>query len=170
MTPEQLQKLYAYTYWAFDRVWNCIDALTDEQFTQELDYSIGSIRHHIVHLMSAERRWMLRMQEIQPDDAERLQFEDYMTKQAARAKYDEVRVGNLAYIHSLTQAKLDEVVKVYFPFRELRMTWPRHEFLAHVANHATDHRAQILAMLHTHFGVETVEQDMFFYLEELSGV
>lgn len=167
MTPEQLQKLYAYTYWAFDRVWACIEALTDEQFTQDIDYSIGSIRHHVVHLMSAERRWMQRMQGILEPTAH-FSFEDFTTKQAARTQYDEVRIENTAYIHSLTQAKLDEVVEVYFPNRELRMSWPRYEFLAHVANHATDHRSQILAMLDSHFGVETVEQDMFFYLEELS--
>jgi uncharacterized damage-inducible protein DinB len=40
----------------------------------------------------------------------------------------------------------------------------RWELLMHIANHATDHRAQILAMLHHHFGVKTIEQDMIFYL------
>lgn len=166
MTPEQLQKLYAYTYWAFNRVWACIETLTDEQFTQDINYSIGSIRNHVIHLMSAEQRWMIRMQETQP--TKRIEYADYTTKQAARAKYDEVRIENLAYLHPLTQQKLDEVVEVHFPNRELRMAWPRYEFLVHVANHATDHRSQILAMLDSHFGVETVEQDLFFYLEEIS--
>jgi uncharacterized damage-inducible protein DinB len=40
----------------------------------------------------------------------------------------------------------------------------RWELLIHVVNHATDHRAQILAMLHHHFGVKTIEHDMIFYL------
>lgn len=166
MTPEQLQKLYAYTYWAFDRVWACIEALTDEQFTQELDYSIGAIRNHIMHLTNAEQRWMDRMQENPPSEG--IPYEDYTTKQAAKTKHDEVRKEIMAYINSLTQADLDQPVQVHFPQSGVKMTWPRRDFLTHVANHATDHRAQILAMLDTHFGVETVEQDLFFYLAELS--
>jgi len=42
----------------------------------------------------------------------------------------------------------------------------RWEILLHVASHATDHRAQILAMLNQRFGVQTMEQDLLFYLLE----
>ena len=42
----------------------------------------------------------------------------------------------------------------------------RWQLLLHVANHATDHRAQILAALHEHFGLTTPEQDMILYLLE----
>ena len=37
--------------------------------------------------------------------------------------------------------------------------------LLHVANHGTDHRAQILRLLHD-LGVETVSQDYIFYIYE----
>jgi uncharacterized damage-inducible protein DinB len=37
--------------------------------------------------------------------------------------------------------------------------------LAHVVNHGTDHRGQILATLHG-LGAPTVEQDMMFFLWE----
>ena len=40
------------------------------------------------------------------------------------------------------------------------------EILLHAANHGTDHRAQILAILNQHFGIETVEQDMIIFLAE----
>jgi uncharacterized damage-inducible protein DinB len=42
----------------------------------------------------------------------------------------------------------------------------RWEVLLHLANHAMDHRSQILAMLHQQFGVQTIEQDMIFFLWE----
>jgi hypothetical protein len=35
-----------------------------------------------------------------------------------------------------------------------------------VANHATDRRTQVLTLLHTHFQVKTVEQDMIIYLSQ----
>jgi len=37
------------------------------------------------------------------------------------------------------------------------------ETLLHVVNHGTDHRAQILAMLHG-MGAPTVAQDLLFYM------
>jgi|GEM_PF-3398989 len=41
--------MYDYTYWAHRLVWDkSILALTDEQFTRPLDYSMGSIHHQIV--------------------------------------------------------------------------------------------------------------------------
>jgi len=53
MTPEATRKLYNYTYWAFEKVWECITPLTDEQFTQHLDYSLGSIHNQVIHVMSS---------------------------------------------------------------------------------------------------------------------
>ena len=43
------------------------------------------------------------------------------------------------------------------------------EGLLQVCNHATDHRAQTLAAIHSHGG-ETVEQDLLIYAFELRGL
>jgi len=164
MTPDAIRKLYGYTYWAFERVWDCIMQLTDEQFTQDIGYSSGSIRNHVVHMMSAEQRWMKRVQdaEIPPQ----LPFDDYPTRTEAKEKWDEIRIEVVDYIRSLDQAQLDETVHCEIRSRGLSFRKLRWELLMHVANHATDHRAQILALLHHHFGVKTVEQDIIFYLLE----
>jgi uncharacterized damage-inducible protein DinB len=50
MNLEAVRELYDYTYIIFDRVWDCILQLTDELFTQPIDYSTGSIRNHMVPL------------------------------------------------------------------------------------------------------------------------
>jgi len=164
MSPEAICRLYNYTYWAFERVWGCIMQLTDEQFTQHIDYSIGSIRDQVVHMMSGTRRWMKRVQgaEIPPH----LPFDDYATREAAKAQWDEMKAEVLDYVHSLDQARLNEMVHWEIRTRGASYDNRRWELLMHVANHATDHRAQILAMLYHHFGVKTIEQDMIFYLVE----
>lgn len=162
MTPETIGKLYGYTYWAGERLWDCIMQLNDEQFVQPVDYSMGPVRNHVVHLMSSTRRWMKRIQgaAVPPH----LPFEDYPTRAATKAKWGEMKAEVLAYVGSLDQAGLDEVMAWEIPSRGLRHRNRRWELLMHVANHASDHRAQVLAVLHLHFGVETVEQDMLFYL------
>jgi uncharacterized damage-inducible protein DinB len=162
MTTDAIYKLYNYTYWASERVWDCIMQLTDEQFTQHLDYSIGSIRNQVVHLMSGTQRWLRRLQgaEIPPH----LPFEDYTTRQETKTKWDKMKEEVLDYVHSLNQTQLDEIVHWEIRTRGLNSASRQWELLMHVANHATDHRAQILTLLHHHFGVKTVEQDMIFYL------
>jgi uncharacterized damage-inducible protein DinB len=164
MTPESLCEFYHYHYWAFDRVWGCINQLSDAQFTQPLDYSMGSVRNHVVHLMSSTDRWIKRIQgtAVPPH----LAFEAYPTRAVVRPAWDDYKVVTLNAVSAWDQAQLDEIIPWEIPARGLSLSHRRWELLLHVANHATDHRAQILAMLHTQFGVQTVEQDMLFYLAE----
>jgi len=162
MRPNEICTVYEYGYWAFEKVWECVLQLSDEQFVQEIGYSRGSIRHQVVHMMSATHRWLIRLK--QEPLPEHLAFEDYETRAKAKSKWDELRAYAMAYINSLSEADLDTVVHWELPARELSADSPRWEILLHAANHATDHRAQILAMLNQHFGIDTPEQDMLFYL------
>ena len=164
MKPNEIRTVFEYGYWAFEKVWDCVMQLTDKQFVGELGYSRGSIRHQVVHIMSATQRWIIRLKQepMQPH----LAFEDFPTRAATKTKWDELRAEALAYINSLSEADLDAVVHWELPARGLAAENPRWEILLHVANHATDHRAQILAMLNQHFSIETPEQDMLFYLLE----
>ena len=84
MTPEAVREIYDYTYWAFERVWNCICQLTDEQFTRELGYASGSIRNHVIHMISSHHRWVNRLkgEQVLPH----LNFMDYSSLTAVKAK------------------------------------------------------------------------------------
>ncbi|MBZ0289794.1 MAG: hypothetical protein K8I30_19385, partial [Anaerolineae bacterium] len=84
----------------------------------------------------------------------------------AKAMWDVLRVATLDYIESLDQAQLDEIVPWELPARNIQAHNPRWEILLQVANHGTDHRAQILAMLHTQFGARTVEQDLILFVAD----
>ena len=164
MNPEAINTLYEYNYWAFERVWKCVVQLSDEQFVEEIDYSIGSVRNIIVHIMSGTNRWVERLQrnEISPH----LSFEDYNTLSKTKAKWNEMRSEVLDYISSLTQEQLDVSVHWELPARGMQLDNYHWEILLHVVNHATDHRSQILAILSHHFNIETVEQDMLFFFIE----
>ena len=164
MRPNEIKTIFEYGYWAFERVWECVMQLSDAQFVQELGYSRGSIRHQVVHIMSATQRWIIRL-ELEPMGPH-LAFEDFNTRSAAKAKWDQLRADTMAYLNSLGEADLDAVVHWELPARELSAENARWEILLHVANHATDHRAQVLAMLNQNFDIHTPEQDMLFYLLE----
>jgi len=167
MTPESVLLLYNYNYWAFERMWTCIMQLNDEQFTAPLEFSSGPLRNHCVHMMSATRRWMQRLQQI--ETSPQLVMTDYPTLVSVKTKWDALKTETLAYLGSLDQAQLDEMVAWTLPQREVSSSNRRWEILLHVANHCTDHRAQVMTMLHTHFHVPTVEQDIILYLTEKDG-
>ena len=164
MGPESIRRFFDYSYWAYELIWGCIEQLTDDQFTQPIDYSTGSIRNHMVHVMSATHRWMARIESAKTPS--HLIFEDFKTRRVVRTRWNELRLNTMRYLESLTADHLDEIVSWELLNRGLAARNHRWEILLHVANHATEHRSQILTMLNTRFGVETPEQDMIFYLLE----
>lgn len=164
MTPEAIRELFNYSAWAFERVWACILRLSDEQFVQGISGTEWSIRHHVVHLASSITRVLARAEGTEPPP--NLAFEDYPTPALARAKWDENQLVLDNYLGSLDHARLDEVAEWTIAARGIHYACPRWELLLHLANHATDHRAQILTLLRHEFGVPTVEQDMILYMGE----
>lgn len=164
MKPNEIKQIFEYNFWAFERVWECVFQISDEQFIQEIDYSTGSIRNLVVHVMSGNRNWMSRLQgtEMPP----RLVFGDFDSLAKTKAKWDELQKEFLDHLNSLNQEQLDETVEWELLSQGLKSSNSRGEILLHLANHGTDHRAQILALLHHHFHVKTIEQDMIYYLAE----
>jgi len=156
--------LYRYNFWANRQVWKCAMALTDGQFDQPQDYSVGSVHDQLVHVLSVEYWWFFFLKE------RRLQFleqvDDLRDRDAIRARWDAVEQYNLAYLETLTPAELERDVRP--PFWENRKPVKVWNALIQVANHSTDHRAQTLAHLHT-LGVETVGQDYLDYILDVRG-
>ena len=163
MKTNEIKTIFDYNFWAFERVWECIGQLSDEQFVEQVDYSTGSIRNIVAHIMSANRNWMGRLQDA-TEMPPRLVYEDLVSLSQAKATWDDLRKDFLDSLDLLTEEQLEERINWELPARGLKFSNLRWEILLHVANHATDHRAQILAILHYHFHVKTVEQDMIFYI------
>jgi uncharacterized damage-inducible protein DinB len=158
---DHIKMLYDYHYWACRLVWDTsIMALTEAQFTQPLDYSMGSIHNQIVHTLSAEWNWFSRLRGVNPTAM--LDPADYPTREAIRAKWDAHEAEVRAYINTLDES----VFETTFSYKTMAgepYTNKVIDILLHVVNHATDHRAQILAMIHG-MGAPTVAQDIIYYL------
>jgi uncharacterized damage-inducible protein DinB len=162
MEPEIIQELFDYSDWAVDLIWPYINQLDDEQFTRNLGYSFGSIRNQIIHLISSHRRWLYRLQgRVVP---QHFRFTDFPTKSSSKDEWDMAKVELIDYVMSLDQAALNDAIPYKIPSRSIDASHPRWQILMHLINHSTDHRSQLLAMLNTHFGIETPEQDFIIYL------
>ena len=158
MNANAFRHFYDYHFAENRHIWNdYIAPLRYEQFIQPVDYSHGSVRDQAVHIMATDEAWFsgLRGAEL-PPPFERGDTDD---RQRIRAQWDGVERDMRAYLASLQDETLLEKP---FPEGEDKdlLLW---QVLLHVANHGTDHRAQLLRLLHD-LGVKTTSQDYIFYV------
>jgi len=152
---DQIRTLTAYNYALYDRLWSGIMTLSDEQFTQEIPYSHGSVRNQIVHVARTDTAWLRGLKGDPASRAYTLDPADYPTRAAAKALWDASAHNLQAYVAALAEDDLAQVSPT--------MPGPVWHVLLHLANHGTDHRAQILRALND-LGAPTFDQDMIFYL------
>ena len=164
MNLEFVQMMFDYNYWAHRLVWGCVMSIDNAKFTEPIDYSWGSVHAQVVHTMSAEWIWLNRLRGDSPGAM--FDLADYPDRAAVRGKWDQIEADFRSYLSGLTPEALGGAF-TYTTTSGRRYTQPIAPVLMHVVNHGTDHRAQILAML-SQIGGDTVEQDMVFYLRELT--
>ena len=156
MNADAFRHVYNYHFAENRKIWDKhIMSLSQAQFLQELDYSVGSVRNQIVHLMSVDMVWFKDLRGV-----ENLGFLDpneYDERDKIRARWDEIEANMRAYLAILTDDML--FTKPLEGEDKDLIVW---QVLLQVINHGTDHRAQLLRQLHD-LGVETQWQDYVFY-------
>jgi uncharacterized damage-inducible protein DinB len=159
MDSNAFRHFYDYHFAENRKIWDSyVSRLSDEQFTLEVDYSHGSVRDQIVHLMSVDDTWFSELRGVEPPEPfPPAELDD---RQSIRAHWDRVEQSMRAYLAELQDSMLfDKPIKEPEEDKDL-IEW---QVLLHVVNHGTDHRAQLLRLLHD-LGVETRSQDYIFYV------
>lgn len=159
---DYIHQIWDYNYWARDRVWACVCSISDEDYMHHVDYSMGSVHAQCVHTMWAEAIWLAS---IKGEPSPKFLPADFANHDEVKAKWDSIQAEWLEYLYSLTEADLDRSFGRRSTSMNGTFSQTIGQVLIHVVNHGTDHRAQILRLLHD-FGVETVAQDMIFYFRE----
>lgn len=157
MNVDAFRHLYEYHFSENRKIWDrYIMSLTEAQFTQPVAYSVGSLRNQVVHMMSCDDFWFSGLRGLEmPDMLDPTIFED---RTSVRAKWDRIEQTMREYL-----AKLRDDMLFDRPLEggdKVLLLW---QVLLHVANHGTDHRAQLLRVL-SDLGVETAAQDYIFYI------
>ena len=157
MNADAFRHFYGYHFAENRKIWDSYVApLTQEQFTQDLDYSRGSVRNQILHIMSADNAWFSGLRGVDiPEDFNPADFDD---RTIIRAEWDKIEQTMRDYLANLRDDMLFE--KPLTGEDKDLILW---QVLLHVANHGTDHRAQLLRVLND-LGVETTSQDYIFYI------
>lgn len=159
MNADAFRYLYDYHFTENRRMWdNCVTPLSSEQFTQNVTYSHGSVRDQIIHLVDVDELWFSELRGIQPSEPFPATSSD--DRENIRTKWDSIEQSMRDYLAHLRDDMLfDRPIKEPEEDKGL-IVW---QVLLHVVNHGTDHRAQLLRLIHD-LGVKTTSQDFIFYI------
>jgi uncharacterized damage-inducible protein DinB len=144
MTIGDLRDLLDYHYWARDRMFAALDALSDEQYTRDLGSSFRSIRDTAVHVYGAEWVWLQRWQGESPTAL--ITPDTIPDVSALKRAWAELEPKVRAFLDVMEQRGVDQT-NAYTLFSGDRGESPFWQILQHVVNHASYHRGQITAML-----------------------
>ena len=135
--------LYRYGAWANARLLERAEQLSDADLTRSFSRGALPIHETFTHLYSSDRRWLARWQEapLPPQ----VKPADLPTIAAVRAAWTELGATRETYIAGLDDAALAATIR-WQDGDEVR-TLSRWQGLVQAANHGTQHRSEIAAML-----------------------
>jgi uncharacterized damage-inducible protein DinB len=160
MNANAFRHFYDYHFTENRKIWDSyVTPLSHEQFTQDVDYSHGSVRNQIVHIMSTDDAWFSGLRGVEfPEPFNPANFDD---RKIIRVHRDNVEQNMRDYLAKLRNDMLFEKPFAEGEDKDL-ILW---QVLLHVANHGTGHRAQLLRVLDD-LGLKTEYQDYIFYVYE----
>jgi len=160
MNADLFRHFFGYHFAENRKIWDAyVVPLSDQQFTQQMGYSVGSVRDQLVHLVSVDQVWFCGMRgDALPEWLDPADFDD---REKLRAHWDRVEQQMRADLAALQDGDLFDQPFSEDEDKELF----RWQVLLQVVNHGTDHRAQILRLLND-LGVKTSSQDYIFYAYE----
>jgi uncharacterized damage-inducible protein DinB len=162
MNLEDFHLLYEYNSWANRRTLDGCAALTDEQFTRDLNSSFRSVRDTLAHVCEVEWLWLERWHgrsanSLRPGT-------DFPTLNSLRQRWNEVEPNLNAYVNALKPEDLSRVVE-HKTTKGILQSAPLWQMLQHLVNHGTYHRGQVATMLRQ-LGATPNSSDLIFFYRE----
>ena len=163
MRSTELTTLFEYNYWARDQILNAASQVPHEALSADNAISYSSIIGLLTHIFNAEAMWLERCRDGVSHDSVR--FTEPITDLQELAKFWQIEEAQmLAYVRSLDEAQLDQVISYKgFSGREFENTlW---HILIQLIYHGISHRAEIAGQL-TQLGHSPGNLDFIIYLRE----
>jgi len=165
MTVKDLEVLFDYGYWANGKLLEVLSKLTNEQFTQTVAGSYGSVRNTLVHALSAEWGWLDRCGGFPRGPA--LAASDYPTVSSVFDRWKQVEAHMREFLSALRDEDLDRTVEFALGGRPMQ-AMPLGALMHHAANHGVHHRGQVSLLLRE-LGVVPGNFDILMYYAERSS-
>lgn len=143
MTKDYFKEAAEYNLWANTIVCGWLEQISDEQWTKEIISSFNSIQETVLHVISAERAWLQRFKQ---EPVEWLQS----TFKGTKDEHIQLWKATSTELKSFIDAFDENALNTNLDFKRLNgeaYSMPYYQLFAHVVNHATYHRGQLVTML-----------------------
>lgn len=162
MDTAYIRSLYDFNRWANARLLAVATRLPSEVFTKNLGSSHASIRDTLAHNLGAEWIWLERWKGNSPRAL--LDPKDFPTVEALRTRWGQVEKDQADFLRSLTDERLQAALR-YTTTEGTPFVQPLWQLMAHVVNHSTYHRGQVITLLRQ-VGAEPVSTDLVLFFRE----
>ncbi|MDZ4721412.1 MAG: DinB family protein [Roseiflexaceae bacterium] len=159
VTVEYLRMLFAYQQLANTQLLNAAEGLSDVELDLHPIAAHDSIRETCVHLFSAEWMWCNRLNGVSPTAM--LDPADFPSLESIRVRWQSETQALQQFIDRLSATDIEKPAS--YVRRGITYATPIWQILVHVAQHSTQHRSELAAML-TILGRSPGELDIIRYL------
>jgi uncharacterized damage-inducible protein DinB len=156
-TVSFIEQLFQHHLWANVRLFEACAALSEAQLDAKIVGTYGSIRETLTHIVTAERNYLHRITTGQS----RPKTDDTWTMAAL---LESIRKSGEGLIVAAPKVQANDAVSIHWQDGTSHDV-PLTILLTQAINHATEHRAQIMATL-TQIGVEPPSLDAWTYFGE----
>ena len=143
MTKEYFIELADYNVWATDIFCGMLDKISDAEWTQKVASSFNTIQETTLHIISAEKAWFERFEK---KPVEWLQFTYKGSKEEHIELWKKASTNLKDFIADFDENNLQTILH-YKRLNGEEKSTPFYIMFAHVFNHSTYHRGQLVTML-----------------------
>ena len=143
MTKQYFKEIAEYNLWANTIVCGWLEQITDEQWNREIVSSFNTIQKTVLHVISAENAWVQRFKK---EPVIWLQS----TYTGSKEQHIKLWKETSEEFKSIVDAFDENNLNTNLDFKRLNgdpYSMPYYQLFAHVVNHATYHRGQLVTML-----------------------
>ena len=144
MTKKYFTEVAAYNFWANDIVWGWLDQISDEQWNQNIVSSFNSIGETALHIVSAETIWLDRLNKVEAPVWIQSTFKG--SKEETIELWKNATAGLKKFVDGFDEANMMDIL-VFKRLNGDRYEMPHYQVFAHIFNHSTYHRGQLVTML-----------------------
>lgn len=143
MNKNYFIELAQYNIWANQKMINWLSQISEEQWSQKLIGSFDSIEATAIHTAGAEKVWLERLNN---------QAQPFLNLSFKGNKNDLIEIWKNAsenlknYVSEISEEELQEI----FSYKNLKgepLSRVKYQVIAHVFNHSTYHRGQLVNYL-----------------------
>jgi uncharacterized damage-inducible protein DinB len=146
MMKKYFIELAAYNSWANDNAISWLEKITEVQWEQSIVSSFENIATTVIHVANTESIWLQRLNGVEPEKQVWLTKEFKGSKEEALKIWKQTSLDFEKFFTGFDETKMQDD----FSFRRLNgkfYTVMYYQLFAHIFNHSTFHRGQLVTML-----------------------